>query len=380
MTNQEDLIILKQGVKVWNEWREKNPDIKPNLISTNLSGAKLSDANLSGALFYGADLLKANLRSADLSRAVLHCKSLRGADLREADLGWADLSWVNLREANLTSAKLHGADFRGADLGWAKLHGADLHGANLSGANLSGTDFSTANLSEVNLIWANLSQANVSKANISLAAIGYTIIGDIDLSNISGLESVIHYWPSTIGIDTIFRSAGKIPHKFLEDAGVPDIFIEYMGSLTGQAFQYYSCFISHSTKDKEFANRIYADLRKEGVRCWFAPEDMKIGDKIFDSIDKSIRIMDKLLLILSKESIGSEWVEDEVITAFEEERKRNTTVLFPIRLDNSVMDTDEAWAAKLRNRHIGDFTNWKEHDDYLLAFKRLLRDLQTKEP
>ena len=115
------------------------------------------------------------------------------------------------------------------------------------------------------------------------------------------------------------------------------------------------------------------------MRCWYAPEDMKIGDKILDSIDISIRMRDKLLLILSEESIGSEWVEDEVNTAFEEERKRKTTVLFPIRLDNSVMVTDEAWAAKLRNRHIGDFTNWKNHDDYSVAFKRLLKDLKTQE-
>ena len=53
-------------------------------------------------------------------------------------------------------------------------------------------------------------------------------------------------------------------------------------------------------------------------------------------LDQSIRLHDKLLLILSRHSIGSEWVEDEVTTAFEEERKRGKTVLFPVRLDNTV--------------------------------------------
>ena len=83
---------------------------------------------------------------------------------------------------------------------------------------------------------------------------------------------------------------------------------------------------------------------------------MPIGRKIWDEIDAAIRLRDKVLLILSEHSIESDWVEDEVTKAFEEERKRGQTVLFPIRLDDAVMDTNEAWAAKLRARHIGDFT------------------------
>lgn len=151
-----------------------------------------------------------------------------------------------------------------------------------------------------------------------------------------------HNGPSTIGIDTIFRSGGKIPHKFLENAGVPDIFIKYLDSLTGQSFQYYSCFISHSTYDKIFADKIYAGLRKKGVRCWFAPEDMKTGDKIRQRIDQAIRIFDKLLLILSENSINSEWVEDECEAAYEEERIRKKIILFPVRIDDTVMDTNQA--------------------------------------
>jgi hypothetical protein len=64
-----------------------------------------------------------------------------------------------------------------------------------------------------------------------------------------------------------------------------------------------------------------------------------------------------------------------VITAYEEERKRGRTVLFPIRVDDAVMETKEAWAAKLRTRHIGDFSKWKSHDDYQESLKRVLRDL-----
>jgi hypothetical protein len=159
--------------------------------------------------------------------------------------------------------------------------------------------------------------------------------------------------------------------------GVPDEFITYVGSLVRRPIEYYSCFISYSSKDQDFAERLHADLQAKGVRCWYAPEDMKIGDKIRDRLDQSIRLHDRLLVILSAHSIGSDWVEDEVETALEEERKRGQTVLFPVRLDDAVMETGEAWAAKVRQRHIGDFRAWKEHDAYRGTFERLVRDLKA---
>jgi hypothetical protein len=61
----------------------------------------------------------------------------------------------------------------------------------------------------------------------------------------------------------------------------------------------------------------------------------------------------------------SPWVEEEVEAALEKERKENKLMLFPIMLDDAVMDTQQAWAASLRRtRHIGDFRNWKDHDSF----------------
>jgi hypothetical protein len=111
------------------------------------------------------------------------------------------------------------------------------------------------------------------------------------------------------------------------------------------------------------------------LRCKDDRHDLRIGDKFIDEIDTAIRIGEKVVLVLSENSIKSVWVEDEVTTA--EERKRGTTVLFPIRLDDAVVETKEAWAAKLRARHIGDFSQWKNHDDYQRTLQRVLRDLAT---
>ena len=64
---------------------------------------------------------------------------------------------------------------------------------------------------------------------------------------------------------------------------------------------------------------------------------MRIGDEIRPRIDESIRIHDKLLLVLSESSLTSTWVKKEVETAFDKETLQQKLVLFPIRLDDNVM-------------------------------------------
>ncbi len=191
---------------------------------------------------------------------------------------------------------------------------------------------------------------------------------------------VIHRASSYLDISAIYRPQGNIPESFLRGVGIPDdlitFIVHHIGS--GKAIQFYSAFISYSSKDDDFAKRLHADLQATGVRVWFAPEEMKIGDEIRPCIDEAIRLYDKLMVVLSENSIQSAWVKDEVEAALEKERRESRLVLFPIRLDDAVMQTDQAWAAMLRRqRHIGDFSKWKNHDDYQKAFERLLRDLKT---
>jgi hypothetical protein len=221
---------------------------------------------------------------------------------------------------------------------------------------------------------------NLSGANLSQARTDWTIFGDLDLRTVRGLETIDHIGPSTIGTDTLMRSEGDIPEVFLRGAGLSDTFITSVRSLAQHPIEYYTCFISYSSKDQEFAERLYADLQQKGVRCWFAPEDMKTGDKIRHLIDESIRLYDKLLLVLSKHSIESQWVEHEVEMALAKEQKVKRTVLFPLRLDTAIMDMEQdGWPSEVRHtRHITDFTHWKQHDDYQKSLTRLLRDLQPE--
>jgi uncharacterized protein YjbI with pentapeptide repeats len=327
VANDEHLALLRQGSATWNEWRKRNPEVKLDFREADLSGADLTAANL-----YRADLFAANLSGAHLNSVNLHGADLSSADLFEADLFFANLTDASLADANLTDAYLFAAI--------------------LSGTGLSRADFSGAHFLQ-------------------------TIIGNVDLRHAIGLDEIEHSGPSIIDFQTLHRS-GDLPLSFLRGCGLPDNLIDYLPSLRGEAIRFYSCFISYSTKDRVFADRLHADLQDKGVRCWFASHDLPIGAKTWDAIDEAIRLRDKLLLILSKASIASEWVEDEVNKAYAEERSRKEIVLFPVRIDNTAISTNEPWAVKLRDqRNIGDFRQWKKPVEYQKSLDRLLRDLKA---
>jgi hypothetical protein len=315
MADDEHLRVLRSGAAMWNTWRRGHSQIAPDLSGANLRGIDLRTADLNGAELFEADLSGADLSGADLL----------GADLSSADLRGANLSDAVLLDANLTNALLSGANFHGVQL-------------------------------------------------------GVTIFAGVDLREVQGLEGVHHRQPSEISVSTLDRSEGRIPEIFLRGCGVPDYFIAQIPTLVAamQPAQFYSCFISYSSKDDELAQRLYADLQSRGVRCWFAPKDLKIGERFRRRIDDEIRIYDRLLLILSKHSVSSSWVEKEVETALESEKEQSRTVLFPVRLDDSVMRVKAGWPADVRRtRHIGDFRRWKEHDEYQKSFARLLADLKA---
>jgi hypothetical protein len=236
-------------------------------------------------------------------------------------------------------------------------------------------------------VWANLTGANLRGADCTGARVGPTNFGSVDLSAAKGLETIEHLGPSSIGVDTIYKSRGKIPVAFLRGCGVPDEFIAYIGSMVGRPIEFYSCFISYSTKDQEFAERLHADLQAKGVRCWFAPHDIKGGRKLHEQIDEAIRLHDKLLLILSEHSMSSNWVKTEIANARAREKQEGKQLLFPITLVPfeaikpwKLFDADIGIdsAREIREYFIPDFSNWKDHDSYRTAFQRLVSDLKAE--
>jgi hypothetical protein len=260
-----------------------------------------------------------------------------------------------------------------------------MYNVNLRGAKLNGASLHDANIHTVDFTGAEL-----RRTNFAYAIANENIFANNDLSETLGLELVRHFSPSSIAMDVLYRSRGKIPEAFLRGCGVPDVWIEYLPSLLGamHPVQFYSCFISYSSLNEDFAQRLHSRMRDHHLRVWYAPEDMKGGRKVYEQIDQAIRIHDKLVLILSQHSIQSEWVMTEIRKARKAELRDNRRKLFPIRLvDMNTLrewecfdaDTGKDLAVEVREYFIPDFTRWKDHDAFERAFGRFLKDLQAVE-
>src|ERR1035441_3697515 len=244
MADPEQLAVLKKGAIRWNQ----------------SMGRGLDKAREHFGAHYRRSISEEKPSRADLT----------GADLREADLHGAYPSCVDFSEADLSGARFCRAHLDGAYLSMTDLTHADLRGASLTRADL---------------IYADLTGATLDLMDVEWATVGYTTFDGVNLSRVKGLGKLAHCGPSHVDINTIYKSKGEIPHAFLRGAGIPDNFIDYMAYLTGTGIEFYSLFISYSPQDEDFAQRLPADLQDKGIRCWFAPHDMRRGKKVHEQIE-----------------------------------------------------------------------------------------------
>lgn len=346
-----------------------------------------------------------NLSGADLTGVDLRSVFLNKANLSEARLIGANLSWANLDEANLSGADLFLVNFNGASFKAANLRKANLQKSYLNEVDLIATNLIEADLSEADLVAADLSEAT----NLSWAVMSYTGLCGLDLRDVQGLETITHKGPSYIDIHTLIQSQGWIPEIFLRGCGLSDAQIEMAklhnpnlspsqiiditykvaDLLTDNPIQIDPCFISYASPDQALAERLYTDLQKNGVRCWYAPDKLKGGQKLKAQIDEAIRLHDVFLLILSEASMTSKWVKDEIAEAIggktlakilgDEISKEGR--LFPIRLVDFER-IEDVWAGygfgdEIREYYIPDFSQWQNPDVYQKSFERLLKDLRA---
>jgi len=343
MANEEQLSILKQGVDVWNKWRSEDLKKTDDILEV---------WNPDSGTYY----IRGNFHSVDFTQA-----QFPGANLQYANLLATDFSGANLRNADLSAA--------------------DLKGANLSGADLRG---------------ANLAYADLLGSNFSRVLLGDTTFGYSDLSRTIGLESVIHLGPSTLSTDSFMLSAGKIPEVFLRGCGLndadivfgkmynPDLSDEEVTKLrhkmnilrAEQPQQISPLFVSYSQRDSEFVDKIGHSLTKKGIRYWRNLHDMTAG-RMEIQIDRAIRQNPTVLLVLSENSLNSNWVEHEVREARKLEQEMGRNVLYPVALDDRWKDGP--WAGRTMEQvmkyNILDFSAWEHDSKFGATFNKLIDGL-----
>ncbi len=366
-----------------------------NVGDADLHDTKLDEADLIGADLHDADLHEADLHEADLRDANLHHANLHEADLSEADLSEADLSEADLSEANFGEARLRWTNLKGANLSGADFSMANLSGANLTGANLCGVDFTGANLcdaslGDANLCLANFRGAELNMANLAGAETFHTSFMNLDLRKVKGLEAINHRGPSEISISTLYRSRGQLSDAFMRGCGVPEEMIVHVRAISGNQFGYLSCIISHSTRDKKFVERLYADLQSQGIRCWLCPDTLKRNRYLEQHIDRANQCCEKMLVIVSEASMKGEWMKNTVIKAVQRESREGQRLLFPVSLvreskldewDLTDQESGRNLGRELRKNFIPSFYGWEHDDDlYNRELSQLVAALKSVEP
>ena len=410
MANMEHVQLVRRGRDAVAQWREENPntmlDLNAAYLSNarmpqvNLSGADIRDSDLMGAMLQRADLsgcylnpchlYHANLIQANLSRALLNGANLRGANLSGADLSNADLDRAVLSDANLTGANLTNANLSRANLTGANLKDATLAGADLSRAGLTRTTMVNATFQGTDFYEAVLHSPDLAGAQLGGSIMGYTVFQDCDISSVEGLDQVRHDAPSTIGIDTLFRSGGKIDEQFLLGAGISESLVEFQRSLQGVEVSQESCFISCSAGNLSFAQALQRDFRAQGIRCWLFPEDAR-GNPLVDrhstsdqeEVERGVRAYDKLVVVCSQAGLDSETVRNDISGAKDLQQSQDRWILFLVAPDDTVVQPrGRGLARNLSEEHV--VFDLRDRDSNSEAYRgelaRLVANLKKSQP
>jgi hypothetical protein len=127
-------------------------------------------------------------------------------------------------------------------------------------------------------------------------------------------------------------------------------------------------FISHSTKDKPFVRRLAADLVASGIKVWLDEQNMLVGDSVPEKIAQGLAESDFFLIVVSENSVKSEWVKRELNSAIVHEIERRKVTVLPIKLNGAPMpDT-------IKDKLYADFSS-----SYEDGMEKLIRSIKARE-
>lgn len=321
VANQEHVKILRQGVALWNQWREENPRVYPDLTEADFQGSDLSEANF--------------------SKTNLYCANLSNARLVRASFDNTYASWALFVNANLSEAWLHFTNLVEADL-----QGADVTRASMWGAILAGNDLCKV----TGLETVDHSGPSYVGADTLLRSNGK--IPDVFLRGCGLPDDFISYVPSFGGsafdFYSCFISHNKADKQFAR---------QLHDRLQGRGIR---CWLDE--KQLNPGDDLYHEIDR-GIRVW---------DKVLLCASKdsltSAWVDDEITIALEKEK--------ELLKSTQQKLLK----IIPLDLDGFMFSGDwqSGYRAMIRKRVAADFTTWKtDADEFERQLERVVRALRT---
>ena len=360
--------------------------------------ARFDNIRLHGADLTGADLRFARLRNADLTDAILDYADLSDAVLDGIEAGSASIKKAKLHRTRAVGATFEDAEFTDSDMIETDCTSAALAGAIFLRSNLDKTNFSAADMRGAVFYYAQMTETVLRGSRLNGAYFGGVTINDVDLSVATGLNEIIHRSASFVSFGTMRQNPTPEVMSFLGACGLNDIELSF-GNVwspsvtpeelidigytfanlhTMQPIMLHPLFVSYSHTDGLFVDKLELELQRHGVRCWRDVKDMTVGP-VDTQIDRAIRMNPTVLLVLSRASVRSDWVEWEAAAARRIERELGGAVLCPITLDEEWKTCD--WPGPLRQQiesyHLLDFSGWSNDQIFQRQFARLREGLRA---
>jgi hypothetical protein len=108
-------------------------------------------------------------------------------------------------------------------------------------------------------------------------------------------------------------------------------------------------FISHSYQDKKFVNQLTSRLREDGIQVWTDEKELAVGDNIQEKISDAIKKTDYFIVVLSKNSTNSNWVNFELSATRLKEISQEQNIILPVLIEDCEIPFS------LRDRLYSDF-------------------------
>lgn len=259
----------------------------------------LTDGTLRGAQLYGAKWQHTDLRNADLAGCTLSGVVLQGADISGADFSGADMI-----DSDLRGVRAHGTKLSAVDAIACKTTLADFTDADFTGATFGNATFS----------FTRLHHTKLTDTDFNNAIFDNTILADVDLSYARNLETVRHYGPSSVDVQTLLRSK-PVPLDFWRGCGLPEALLLQLDALRRPRDPFYPAYIAYAHPDRPFAQAVHNGLREMGVRCWLHEHQLEENVDFYHALTLGVRPQDRVLLVCSASAMASWWIDGQLQAA-----------------------------------------------------------------
>lgn len=388
---------LEDSPEPWNDWKKKAIDkVIVRRIPSNheycgfdFSGVEFNSVAAHSLKFYKCDFYACQFAHAKLKNATLFKCNAQGARFTNCALDGIHISDTIADSLSVLFSNLANSTFSDSVLSALTINATEFQEAYFSRNRISLSlitkgAFNNVKFNENEFFHTQFKSCSFRGSSFEADIFDQTEIVGTSLAGISGLGTIRHHGPSSCDFNTLLDPSAHIPRNFLKGIGVREMVADYIPALTscGSPFEYYSCFISHSEKDSKFVKRLYDYLDGKKIRTWYAPEDLQGGKKVHEQIDGAIRAYDRLIIILSHNSIKSNWVKEEICRAFRKEKKTCKRVLYPISLipfeeleDWELFDGSVDLAREIRQYYIPTFPDGASDEEVIAGFEKLVESL-----